>query len=230
VIATIQARFTSQRLPGKVLRPLRGRPLLAHLLDSLQHCRTLDGIILATSRDDADDPVAAFATAAGVACYRGPLHDVATRMLQAAGVADADAIVRISGDSPLLDPALVDHAVDVFRAQPVDLVSNVVRRTFPRGQSVEVISTRALARAIPGMATADEREHVTTHFYRRPACYLIRSFEAEHPRPDVQLSVDEPADLARCEAILALLDRPHWQAGWEACVRQSDAVCERAKA
>ncbi len=224
IAVVVQARFSSARLPGKVLLPLRGRALLGHLLDGLAQCRTIDGIILATSTDQTDDPILVFAHDSGMACYRGPLADVASRVLGAARCADAEALVRISGDSPLLDPTLVDHAVSLFRSGGVDLVSNVVRRTFPKGQSVEVISCHALTRALAEMSTAYEREHVTPFFYAHPEAYTIRSFEAAHPRPDVQLSVDEPADLERCEAILAALGEAPWKAGWEACVRACDAL------
>jgi spore coat polysaccharide biosynthesis protein SpsF len=224
VIAVVHARFTSERLPGKVLRPLCGRPLISHLLDGLSRCRTLDGIVLATSIEPSDDAIARFATDSGADCVRGPLVDVAARILQAAASRDADAVVRLSGDSPLLDPALVDHAVDIFRQDPPDLVTNVWPRSYPKGQSVEVIACAALTRVVADMTTAHEREHVTPRFYAHPEQYTIRSFATPRPRPDVQLSVDNEADLKCCEAILTALARPHWDAGWEACVAAFDAL------
>lgn len=230
VIAVVQARYSSRRLPGKVLRPMRGRPMLSHVFDGLSHSVNIDGMVLATSTDTSDDPVAAFARDAGIACHRGSLTDVASRMLEAARSANAGALVRISGDSPLLDPALVDQAVSLIRSHGGDLVTNVARRTFPQGQSVEVISYAALARALTAMTTPHEREHVTPHFYARPGAYVIRSFEAEHPRPELQLSVNDPQDFERCEAILEALGQPHWQAGWEACARASDRLQARARA
>lgn len=223
-IAVIQARFNSQRLPGKVLRPLLGRPMIDYLLEGLDRCRTLNGIVLATSFESSDDPVASFARDKGVPCFRGPLDDVANRMLGAARSVGADALVRVSGDSPLLDPALVDSAVELYQQESGDLVTNVWPRSFPRGQSVEVISCLALARAVNAMTTDYEREHVTTHFYANPERYSIHSFTASRPRPDLQLSVDDASDFARCEAILSALDRPHWEAGWEACVRACDVL------
>jgi len=226
-VVVVQARFSSSRLPGKVLRPLRGRPMVAHLLDNMAHCREVDGIVLATSDQPSDDPIAAFAASIGVACHRGPLDDVATRVWSAARQSGADALVRVSGDSPLLDPALVDHAVRLFRSSPADLVSNVVTRSFPKGQSVEVMSCDALARAIDQMTTHEEREHVSPYMYAHPEQFVITAFRAEAPRPDLQLSVDDAADFDRCEAILEVLGQPAWKAGWEACARAHSQVGER---
>ena len=228
VIVIVHARFGSARLPGKVLKPLHGRPMIAHLFDNLSHCRSVDSVVLATSDQSSDDPVAAVAAASGTACHRGPLDDVASRVLSAARGAGADALVRISGDSPLLDPALVDRAAAMFREGGADLVTNVATRSFPKGQSVEVMACGALARAIVAMTTAAEREHVTAHFYAHPEAFAIRSFAASSPRPDVQLSVDSAEDFAHCEAILDALGQPAWQAGWEACVAASDRLRQRA--
>ena len=226
-VVVVQARFNSARLPGKVLRPLRGRPMVAHLLDNLSHCQEIDGVILATSDQPSDDPIAAFAASARVVCHRGPLDDVATRVWSAARQSGADALVRVSGDSPLLDPALVDQAVRLFRTDTADLVSNVVTRSFPKGQSVEVMSCAALGRAIDRMTTPAEREHVTPYFYAHPDEFVITAFRAEMPRPDLQLSVDDADDFAHCEAILDALGQPAWQAGWEACVRAHGQIVER---
>jgi spore coat polysaccharide biosynthesis protein SpsF len=228
IVAVVQARWSSARLPGKVLRPMGPRPVLGHLLDGLRHAASLDDVILATSEEGSDDPVAAFAAEEGVRCSRGSLADVARRVLEAASGIGAHALVRLSGDSPLLDPALVDRAVEVFRAEGGDVVSNVVVRTFPKGQSVELVTAAALAAAVSAMTTDDDREHVMPYCYRHPERFVIRSLTASRPRPDVQLSVDTPADFDRCQAILTSLGMPPWQAGWEACVRASDALAEPA--
>jgi spore coat polysaccharide biosynthesis protein SpsF len=108
------------------------------------------------------------------------------------------------------------------------VVTNVSPRSFPKGQSVEVIACDALSRAVDGMTTADEREHVTPFIYAHPDRFAIRSFVAAHPRPELQLSVDDADDFARCEAILGALNQPAWRAGWEACARACDALAARA--
>lgn len=224
VIAVIQARFSSQRLPGKVLMRLRDRPMIGHLCDGLAHARTLVEFVLATSTDSSDDAVANYARERNISCFRGSLTNVAERMLAAAHSANADVLVRLGGDSPLLDPALVDRAVDLFIVHRADLVTNVRPRSFPKGQSVEVMTTAALAIAVAHMSTAAEREHVTPYLYAHHDQFMICSFSAAQPRPEVQLSVDTPEDFARCELILERLGCPPWRAGWEACVAAYDTL------
>jgi spore coat polysaccharide biosynthesis protein SpsF len=196
--------------------------MLDYLIEGLTHARRLDGIALATSTDPTDDPTATFAQRRGVACYRGSLEHVAMRLLRAGEDQQAEAIVRVNGDSPLLDPSLVDHAVSLFQESSVDIVTNVHPRTFPKGQSVEVISLRALRMAVESMSDANEREHVTTYIYAHSEAFSIVSFAANPPRPDVQLSIDDATDFERCREILAAIGGPPWQVGWRACVAAYD--------
>jgi spore coat polysaccharide biosynthesis protein SpsF (cytidylyltransferase family) len=224
IIAVIQVRLNSSRLPGKAMRGLRGRTILGHVVDRLRQCRTLDGLWIATSTDPADDAVAAFAESEGVNLHRGSLDDVASRLLTAALAADADALVRINADSPLIDPAIVDRAVTLYRRERPDLVSNVLRRTFPKGQSVEVISVSALARAHQEMTSAEEREHVTPWFYANPARVRIVGFESASPREAMQLSVDTAEDLRRIEAILSRLSEPAAAHGLDAILAAADCL------
>ncbi|SBT09438.1 putative Spore coat polysaccharide biosynthesis protein SpsF [Candidatus Propionivibrio aalborgensis] len=214
IVSVIQARMSSRRLPGKILRMVRGRSMLTYLTERLRHCRQLDGIVLATSREESDDPVVAFAETTGLPCYRGSLDDVASRLLGAADEAGAQALVRISGDSPLIDSTLVDRLVSVFReSDRPDLVTNVARRTFPKGQSIEVVSVEALrTRVLDGMSPT-EKEHVTESFYKHPDGGRIISIEHTELLGDMQLSVDTAEDMSRLEALLDLLDEPYWRHG-----------------
>jgi spore coat polysaccharide biosynthesis protein SpsF len=223
-IAVIQARMTSRRLPGKILMNLVDRPMLDYILEGVSHARSLDGVVLATSTDRSDDGTAEFARRRRVQCHRGSLDDVARRLLDAAQEAQADALVRINGDSPLLDPALVDEGVSIFRANDSDVATNVRPRTYPKGQSVEVIAVAALRRAVERMTSANEREHVTPYLYAHPEEFSIASFTTDPPRSDIQLSVDDADDFARCAAIVALLPAPPWQVGWRACLAAHDQV------
>ena len=213
VFAVVQARMDSSRLPGKVLRLMLGRPMLAHLLDGLTRCTRLDGVVLATSVEPSDDPLEAFAREYGVPVHRGPLDHVAQRVHDAAAAHGAGALVRVCADSPLLSPALVDEAVALFREHRPDLASNVLTRTFPKGQSVEVLARRTLAEALPRLADDAEREHVTRHFYANADAYRIAEFRSGHDWGRIQLSVDTAEDFSRAEALLAAMDRPHWEYG-----------------
>jgi spore coat polysaccharide biosynthesis protein SpsF len=224
IVAVLQVRMSSHRLPGKALRAIRGRALLGHVVDRVRRCRAIDGMLIATSTDTDDDAIAEFARAEVVELYRGPLDDVAGRLLNAAVAARADALVRINADSPLIDPAIVDHAVELYRRQQPDLVSNVLRRTFPKGQSVEVIAAPSLKRAIAAMTTPAEREHVTPWFYADPTRVRIVGFESTNPRPQLQLSVDTLDDLRRVETILARLGEPAAAHGLDAIVAAADSI------
>ena len=222
VIGVVQARLSSRRLPGKILMKLCDRPSLDHLIEGLRHAARLDDIMLATSTDPSDDATAEFAAARGISCHRGPLEDVAARLLQAGEQCQADAIVRINGDSPLMDPALVDHGVGLFCEGGAEIVTNVRPRTFPKGQSVEVIALAALRRTVARMQTSEQREHVTPYVYAHSDEYSIRPFVAADRRPEVQLSIDDAEDFTRCAFILEALEGPPWQVGWRACVAAYD--------
>jgi spore coat polysaccharide biosynthesis protein SpsF len=211
--AIVQARMSSRRLPGKVLAPLDGQPMLGCLIDRLSHARGLEGICVATSNTPSDDPIAAFCDAHAICCHRGELDDVAARLLAVAKELDADGFVRVNGDSPLLDLDLVTQAAEWFRRDVPDLVSNVLVRTFPKGQSVEVVNRSTMETALAHFGGAEEREHVTLHFYRNAERFRIVSFEHAGNVSHLQLSVDTAEDLLRVRDLYARFKRPHWSYG-----------------
>jgi spore coat polysaccharide biosynthesis protein SpsF len=160
------------------LREVDGRPLLGYLLERLRRCREIAQTVVATSTDVSDDAVARYCEAQATRLYRGPLEDVLGRFVEVAESLDASALVRVSGDSPLMDPAIVDRAVSLYAAEGADLVTNVQVRSFPKGQSVEVISVDALRRAASQTDDAEDREHVTRYFYRHPEQFRITKLQA----------------------------------------------------
>lgn len=210
ISAVIQARMTSRRLPGKVLKQVCGKPLLSHLLQRVERCVEIDDIILATSSDPSDDPLHDFGLIHGIRVHRGPLENVARRLIEAANSNDSHALVRICGDSPLIDPTLIDQLVRLYRTSlSVDLVSNVPDRTFPKGQSVEVISVKALSLKIADGLTKEEKEHVTLSFYSA-SDRSRKLFVSQSPSlSTVQLSVDDQNDFETFEAITKLLGEPY---------------------
>lgn len=224
VKAVVLARMSSVRLPGKVMRLVHGTPLLGHLIDRLEHCSGLDGMIIATSIETQDDAIAAYAARRQISCFRGDLCDVAGRMIEGARQFGIEHLVRISGDSPMLDPAIVTQALAIYRQQEYDLVTNVQQRTFPRGQSVEIFAREVLASAWrQDMSTAD-CEHVTPWFYRNPKVFRIHNLVYPGRRGDVQLSVDTAQDMARYEHMLDRLGTPYWKHGLEALLHTFDAL------
>jgi spore coat polysaccharide biosynthesis protein SpsF len=204
LIVIVQARLSSARLPGKVLRPLAGRPLLGRLLDRLQLAKRAAEIIVATSVEKDDDQIAHFCAKSGVRCFRGPLADVAERLAGAAESVGAPAFVRVSGDSPFMSPVLVDEVITLYQAHDVDLATNVQVRTFPAGLSVEAIRLGALRRA-QKLMLAGEAEHVTQAFYRRPRDFRIANLASGQEWGGIHLSVDTPESLMLAEKMYEAL-------------------------
>jgi spore coat polysaccharide biosynthesis protein SpsF len=216
------ARMSSTRLPGKSLAPLGDDVVLGYVVRALSRVQRSTGVTVTTSTDSSDDPIAEWCHQRGVNCFRGSLNDVAGRALAAAEEVGAESFVRISGDSPLIDPSLVDHAISLFRHADCDVATNVFPRTFPRGQSVEVILRSALAAAYSGGLSSIEREHVTTALYERPESYAIVNFTLEdlglQSAATIEMAVDELTHLKRCRRIVtALLPEHPWEAGWRRC-------------
>lgn len=208
VAVVIQARMSSERLPGKVLASLAGKPVLGHVLDRLSRFQ----VVVATSTDPSDDPVADFCAERGTLCMRGPLENVAARFAGVVAALGVDAFVRVSGDSPLLDPLLVEEGIALFEKLRPDVATNIFPRTFPKGESVEVVDARTFLAIEPELTDPRDREHVTTFFYAHPDRFRIENFSADDPAPDVNLAVDTPDDLERLDALVrALPDVSEWQ-------------------
>ncbi|MGL1862874.1 MAG: NTP transferase domain-containing protein [Pseudodesulfovibrio sp.] len=214
----VQARMSSSRFPGKVLHPICGKPLLQYLLESLGRCNSIKTLAVATSVEESDDAIADYCAANNVPCFRGPLDDVVARFLGAAEDQQLEAFVRICGDSPLLDYRLVDLAVRLFEKSDADLVTNVLVRSFPKGQSVEVVRRAALKRAHADVMTAEQKEHVTKVFYDDPAAYTIQSFESGEEWGELQLSVDTVEEMGRFDNVVSRMTRPHWEYTWSELV------------
>ena len=217
--ALVQARMGSKRLPGKVLAPLAGKPALDYVVERLAAAGESGLAAICTSEDEGDDPVAEFCELRGLRCVRGALDDVAARLLAAATELELDAFVRVNGDSPLIDPQLVDRGVALFAGAETDLVSNVFpARSYPRGQSVEVLRTAAVERAWAKMDSAEEREHVTPYLYAHPDEFAIEGFASGGDFGDVRLVLDTDEDRLRLEGVLAAMDRAHTEYGWREIV------------
>ena len=207
--------MSSKRLPGKVLLRIHGKPMLQYLLDGLKHCSVLDELVVATSIEPTDDPILNFCKAYGVACQRGSLEDVAWRFVEVTKNLKCDAFVRINGDSPLLDHRLVSKAVDLFKAGDYDIVTNAQRRTFPKGQSVEVIRSSTFKAVYPLMKTAHQKEHVTPYFYLNKGEFSIYNFESGKDYGQIQLSVDTQEDMIKVERLVSCMSKPHWEYSFE---------------
>jgi spore coat polysaccharide biosynthesis protein SpsF (cytidylyltransferase family) len=185
--------------------------MLQYLLERLDHCSHLHDVVVATSKDESDTPIAGFCKDYGIDCCRGPLYDVAGRFREVLDIYWFDGFVRVSGDSPLLDQRLIDKGVEIFLRSHVDLVTNIFPRTYPSGQSVEVVAADAFRRGYERMHTAEDFEHVTRFFYRNRREFRIHNFASEVYCGDVHLSVDTPQDMEVFAAIVKRMTKPHWQ-------------------
>jgi spore coat polysaccharide biosynthesis protein SpsF len=199
--------MSSARLPGKALRDIEGRPMLGRIVDRLRRVAA-DGVdlVIATSGQATDDAIAAFAVDEDIEVFRGALGDVAGRALACARQHEFEYLVRISGDSPFICPRLVCQAIGLAKAQGPDIVTNLFPRTFPPGMSVEAISTASLAAICEDGLSAEEQEHVTLRYYRRPDEFAVVNFTAESDDPPpVALTVDTERDLAKAAWIVRQL-------------------------
>ncbi len=181
ICGIVQARMTSSRLPGKVMLDLAGRPMLQRVIERLMRSQRLDAIIVATTTDDADDPIVELCGQQSWPYSRGSRDDVLDRFEQTAAAVAADVIVRVTSDCPLIDPEVIDQVIEAFLAMHpgLDYCSNTVPvRTFPRGLDTEVFRRDALTRAWREDRDPATREHVTPYIYRRPDLFttlLVRA-------------------------------------------------------
>lgn len=207
VVAVVQARMGSTRLPGKVLLDIAGRPMLARVVERARRATRIDETVVATSADPPDDPVAAFCASSDIACVRGHPTDVLDRYHETARATSADVIVRLTADCPLLDPEVVDLTVSAFleARPPVDLVVNRLPwdRTFPIGLDTEVFSREALDRTWREADQPSQREHVVPYMYEVPGRFRMLHVCADGDYGDRRWTVDTPEDLEFVRAVYA---------------------------
>ncbi|HIF11196.1 MAG TPA: spore coat protein [Sneathiellales bacterium] len=193
IAAIIQARTSSKRLPGKVLMPLLGMPMLGRQIERVRHARTLDEIVVATSHDPSDQALVDFCQSINIRCVRGDLDDVLERYHLAAEVVGASVIVRLTGDCPLCDPGVIDALVDKYAMGGFDYVSNTLSPTFPDGLDTEAFSRQALDTAYRCAELPSEREHVTSYIKNSEA-FTKFNFENDVDLSGLRWTIDEPED------------------------------------
>jgi len=193
-VAIVQARMASTRLPGKVMLPICGRPMLSLLLERLVNTRHLDQIVVATSTAPVNQPIVDLATQQGYSVFQGSEADVLERYLSAATAAEADVVVRITADCPLIDPDIVDAVVEAFFHHKVDYASNISPPTFPDGLDTEVFSIDTLKAAHAHANSPAEREHVTP-FIRNSSNFSHFNFAHPIDLSSERWTVDEQEDL-----------------------------------
>ncbi|MCX4037042.1 glycosyltransferase family protein [Aeromonas caviae] len=201
ILGILQARASSSRLPGKVLKPLLGVPMLARQIERLQRSTRLDQLVVATSDQAGDEAISALCAELGVPCFRGPLDDVLQRFHLAAQPFGPSQIVRLTGDCPLADPALIDELVELHLTGGYDYSSNCWDPSYPDGLDAEILSAATLALLAEYAHTPTQREHVTYYIRQHEAQFKIGKLARQPSLAHLRWTVDEPADFALVEQI-----------------------------
>lgn len=195
VLAVLQARLSSTRLPGKVMRPLAGAPMILRQIERIRRARRIDRLVVATSLEASDDPLAALLEAEQLDVFRGPLDDVLARFIGALAAYPADHVVRLTADCPLADPEVIDATIALHLESGADYTNNRAEPLgYPKGLDVEVVTAEALRRADAEAATPEEREHVTWGIRHAPDRYRIERLLPPTEEGVVRWTVDRPDD------------------------------------
>ncbi|QIZ73125.1 cytidylyltransferase domain-containing protein [Oxynema aestuarii] len=215
-----QARMTSTRLPGKVLKTVLDKPLLQYHLEQLQQVRLADRIIVATTTNATDNPIIQWCDRLAIAYYRGSENDVLSRYYHAAKTYQIDPIIRVTSDCPLIDPEIVDRLIQSYldSQPPVDYFSNCLERTYPRGMDAEIFSFKSLEEAFQEATAQPDREHVTPFIYRQPQRYRIAHLKDKKNNSHHRWTVDTPEDFQLIEKIIKSLSRSEEKLTFKNCL------------
>ncbi len=195
MLCIIQARSNSKRFKNKVLHLIHGVPLIQHVINRVKRSKKIKKIIVASSLKKNDDNLIFYLKKNKINFFRGDLENVAMRLYKTAKKNKAKFFVRISGDSPLIDPKLIDKAIKMSKGvKKYDIITNVFPRTFPKGQSVEVIKTSILKKYSKSFSKLD-KEHVTKYFYNNSNYFRIKNFKFNSKHKTMKLSIDTKKDL-----------------------------------
>jgi spore coat polysaccharide biosynthesis protein SpsF len=210
IIAIIQARMSSTRLPGKVLLDLGGRPVLERMIERVKKAKTLAETVVATTTDPSDDPIVDLCRRIGSPIFRGSLPDVLDRYYQCALQYKAEYIVRLTGDCPLIDPELIDEVVYGLFDPPIDFSCNRLPppfgRTFPIGLDVEACTFQALETAWKNAKEKHDREHVMPYLYEIPGRFQVGQLQNDEDYGDMRWTLDTPQDLELLRELIKRLD------------------------
>ena len=205
ILAIVQARMLSTRLPGKVLKPLLGEPMLLRQMERIKRSREIQKILVATTLDASDDPIVELCKEHKIEYFRGHATDCLNRFFEASRRWVPRDIVRLTGDCPLTCPDVIDDVVRFYCDGGYDYASNTLDCTFPDGLDVEVFSAPAMQKAHEKALLSSEREHVTSYFYKNPELFKLGNFRGSQDLSKLRLTVDMPEDFVLVEEIFKAL-------------------------
>ena len=201
IVAIIQARTGSTRLPNKVFRLLNEKPMIWHICDRLKHSKFIKKIVIATTDNIVDDKLKTWADENNITCVRGSENNVLSRYFKAATEIHADIIVRITADDPFKDSAIIDKVINLLISEELDFACNNFPPSFPEGLDAEVFTYNALKQAYENSIDVFEKEHVTQYFYRNPNLFKIKNFSYKEDFSSLRLTVDTENDFILAEEI-----------------------------
>lgn len=207
VVALLQARTSSTRLPGKVLKPLLGEPMIVRQIERVRRSRRIDRLMVVTSDSPSDDELASCCVAAGVEVFRGSLNDVLDRFYSAVKDIRPQHVVRLTADCPLADHEVIDAVIDFHLDGGYDYASNVLPPTYPDGLDIEVFRFSVLETIWHEACLPSQREHVTSFIYQHPERFRLGGFTQPKDLSSLRWTVDEPSDFTFVEAVYQALYR-----------------------
>jgi spore coat polysaccharide biosynthesis protein SpsF len=204
VVIIVQARMTSTRLPGKVLKKVLDKPLLEYQIERLRRVKLADEVVIATTINETDEPIVQLCNSLSVPYFRGSEEDVLSRYYETAKAHQADLIARVTSDCPLIDPEVIDQVMKLYidHQTEYDYVSNSLERTYPRGMDTEVFSFKALQEAFLEATALPDREHVTPFIHRQPQRYSLASVNYSENQSYHRWTVDTPEDFQLIKKII----------------------------
>jgi len=200
-LAILQARMSSSRLPGKVMIPINGEPMIYRQIERIRQSTVIDELIVATSTDPSDDPLVEFLNQKGIGVFRGSLKDVFSRFLRIETHFKPTAIIRLTADCPLVMPELINAMVIQFYKSNVDYLSNTLKPTYPDGLDIEIVKASVFSKLAKYELTETEREHVTLGIYSRPSDFTLENFSSREDLSEKRWTVDYFEDLVFVEQV-----------------------------
>lgn len=229
IAAIVQARMTSKRLPCKVMLRVGARPMLGFLLERLRDSKKIDRVIVATSTDTTDQVIADYCKDRKVECFRGALDNVAKRFKEVIECYAPESFIRICGDSPLIDGTLVDSGIEIFERGRHEILTNVLKYTFPHGQNFEILRSDTFLRGFKSMSDPQDLEHVTRYFYRNAGQFRIFNMTADKDYSSVNLCVDTREDFEVFQAIVGQMDKPLSDYRWQELIKMYEGLKKQSE-
>jgi spore coat polysaccharide biosynthesis protein SpsF len=195
VVVFLQARMSSKRFPGKVMKEINGKPMIAWQIQRILQSTMISEVVVLTSTDNSDDILVDYLESIGVAVFRGSLEDVHSRFLEAIKIYEPRIFIRVTGDCPLVMSNIIDEMINRFRLEMPEYMSSALKPTFPDGLDVEIVSSDAFLRLNEYQLSLEEREHATLGIWKRPLEFRLESFENVVDLSGERWTVDYPEDL-----------------------------------